>query len=265
MKALNCLLPFLTVIVLAVVGQQAEGDAVRVLEIDTEASWQYSTGASLGGVSLTRVSPSDFAAVNLDDYQVLWVGETFCGTQFDPSVATLSALKARAADISNWLAAGHGIFACTEPTPRDVSAENYAWVPSAIRPTLLYSPYETDTVQIVAPDHPVMAGLTNDGLSNWSDSAHTFYTDHPGLDVLTTDGAGAFVTLAGTFGTGRIVLTAQDPDFHFVFGRQDVDQVLFVQNAIDWVAGVPEPSTFAFLGIGAFGLLAYAWRRRRAR
>jgi len=42
-------------------------------------------------------------------------------------------------------------------------------------------------VTIVAPEHPVMAGLTNDGLSNWSCSVHEFFFSFPSdFSVLAT-------------------------------------------------------------------------------
>lgn len=53
--------------------------------------------------------------------------------------------------------------------------------------------------------------------------------------MLVTDGGARSITLAGTFGGGKVVISDQDPDFHFTFGNVN-QQVQLVQNAINWVA-----------------------------
>jgi hypothetical protein len=97
---------------------------------------------------------------------------------------------------------------------------------------------EDDTVVIVNPTHPVMTGLTSAGLSGWGSSSWGNFTKTPGLTVLVTNGSIRPITLAGTFGQGRVVITDLDPDYQRAFGVIKGAQVRFVQNAINWVARV---------------------------
>jgi hypothetical protein len=44
----------------------------------------------------------------------------------------------------------------------------------------------------------------------------------------------------------------------------DVPADWVLDRATGQLTAVPEPGTFALLGMGAVGLLAFAWRRKRA-
>lgn len=86
-------------------------------------------------------------------------------------------------------------------------------------------------------------GLTDAGLSDWGSSYHNVFTDIGSFTDLAVgvDFGSLPVTLAGTFGSGRIVLTGQDPDFHYVYGPSK-QQVEFLHNAVNWVSQAATPT-----------------------
>jgi hypothetical protein len=228
---------------------------IRLLGIDTGTAWQYSTVTGLTNVaSFTRVSEANFATVNLNDYDVLMVSETFQdGGVTVPSQSTLNALFARSNDIASWLQAGHGIVALSEP----IGIGPYAWLPNNIQLGVSGVAMGNETVQIVDPSHPVMAGLTDGNLSAWGTSSHNwFFTFTGGLSILAQNGDGDPITLAGTYGAGRVVLTTQDADFHNFYNGNETSLRL-VQNAVDWVSPVPEPSMVWLLTMGLVGVLGF--------
>jgi probable HAF family extracellular repeat protein len=71
----------------------------------------------------------------------------------------------------------------------------------------------------------------------------------------------------GKYPSGMLFFDSpMDPGFHVLGFRVDPltdDQSLVTVSEIHAGIVVPEPSTLALLGVGAIGLLAWAWRRRR--
>lgn len=72
------------------------------------------------------------------------------------------------------------------------------------------------------------------------------------------DSQGDSLDLDGTIGRPiSIGVHANNPSSSSVFSG------LIYNPKVSFLGQVPEPSTFALLGMGLFGLLAYAWRKRR--
>jgi len=203
---------------------------INVLALDT-SDFDTQILDALTGISYTVVSPADFMSIDLLEFDVLYVPSTFQdGGVTAPSQEALDALNARASDIASFAASGRGIVALSEP----IGTGCYTWVPIPVVSAL----YPTGrVVHIIEPEHPVMAGLTDDDLSNWGDSYHNVFTDTGSFTVLAVgeDAGSISLTLAGTYGSGRIVLTGQDADYHYIY-HHGGKQVELLQNAIDWVA-----------------------------
>src|SRR5262249_8882768 len=95
--------------------------------------------------------------------------------------------------------------------------------------------------------HPVTIGLTDAGLSGWNSSWHTYFSVTGGMNVLaTTLNASQAVILAGTFGSGRLVILGVDPTFHWPAGQS----VQLMRQASQWAASSGTPGGSG--GSGAF-------------
>lgn len=138
-----------------------------------------------GFSDVAQISPANLATANLDAFQVLYVGPTFNATN-------IAHYQAAVPNIQRFIARGGGLV--VEP---ETSAPNaWSWVPYADQ--LGAFDAEQDTVILVAPGHPVMAGLSSAALSNWNSSTHSAFDPDPsvGFTVLATDANGNPVDLA---------------------------------------------------------------------
>jgi len=224
---------------------------INVLAVDTNSgkdcnpprgsalpAWDYRLVKQLTGLQVTEVTVEAFATINLLAFDVLYIAETFQdGCVTIAAQATLDALAARKADIAAFLSSGRGVVALSEPIGQGL----LAWLPNTLRPTLFLDAQghivHSDVIRILDETHPVLSAVTSAGLSNWGQSAHGVFADPGGLRTIVTDDQGRPVTLVGQLNGGRIVVTAQDPEFHNFFGRTDQDQADFVSNAIIFAAG----------------------------
>jgi hypothetical protein len=187
-----------------------------VLLVGNGSSFGGTTPAllSLAGFTLvTQIAPAALAGTDLSLYDVVYFAPT-------TSSADVAAFSADAAAIAAYAAAGGGLVV----EPEVFATGSWSWVPFfAGLGSSGAANVGGDAIHITAPGDPVMAGLTDAGLSGWGFSIHSTFT---------TPGAAGFDTLA----TG--------------------DRVPYIISL-----AVPEPGTLALLGLGAAGLAAF--RRRR--
>jgi len=207
--------------------------------------------AAQGFAGSTIVDPSTFGSVSFDGYSAIWLGWS---TNYE-------GLGARADDLLNFMNRG----GCVLIEVPGTNASDLSFVPT-------YTDSAGNNVNIVDTTTGINAGLTNEGLSNWSSSFHTqFLSGIDGYTGLTDDGTpGNWVSLFQHFGAGGLTLTGQDISFHIQFGAGDIGPFspkgIFEFNALTCgpAAVVPEPSSLAIVAVAGVGLLGYGRRRRLA-
>jgi subtilisin family serine protease/glutamine cyclotransferase len=198
---------------------------LRILTINTGVSENY-LALDLLGYAYTRVTPSEFATVNLSNFDVLYIGWTYGAI-----TASLQALYDRRVDIQNFVKAGGGLVALAEDPSVSLS---WTWLPVSVGAQSQYG----DNVHILNPAHPVLDSLSDALLSNWSLSYHNVFNSYdPSLEVLanSTSSGNLPLLLTGTVGNGRVVVTGLDPDYHFVYGGA-VGAGKLLSNMLKWAA-----------------------------
>jgi len=177
------------------------------------------TAAGFGG-RFTLISPSALSATTLSDYDLLYFAPTTSPSDISDFVASSGAIAA-------YVAAGGGMVV----EPEVFAPGSWGWVPGAL---LIGSSGPanvcTEQATIVASGHPVMAGLSNAGLANWSCTVHSIFA---------TPEAGGFQTLATSNGAAFVIARDTPPP-------------------------VPEPTTLALFGTGLIGVFGRVWRRHTA-
>jgi Tol biopolymer transport system component len=214
---------------------------MRVLGISSGAYWEYASIAHLQNIEFTLVSPVQFLTVNLLEFDVLFIDDLKGLSSYYAinEEAVRDALYARRIELQQWLADGHGIIALCD-VARGRRAP-YCWLPDAIRPSIDTSVYE-DGVVVTAPMHPVLDGLSNETLSNWIVSLHHGFANvNSNWTVFCTSLQGVPVDLATTYGRGRVVVVAQDADYHADIKGPTGAPTTMVRQMLRWVAMRVEP------------------------
>jgi hypothetical protein len=189
--------------------------ATLVLTVGTVTS-QWNDGSFV----IIQETAAQFAGQDLSGFDVIWV---------EGSVLGSPVLYARAADLAAFVDRGGGLLAEYNLT--------WGWVPNAA--SLSFNGLASGnavTVTAQGMSHPVTAGLTDAGLSNWGYSYDGFFALTGGIGVLaTTTYADQAVMLAGTFGDGRLVYFAGEPSNAQLYGVGQSQQLM--RQAARWVSG----------------------------
>ncbi len=188
--------------------------------------FESSVALSGGEFDVTRITPSDFATQSLGDFGVIVIDDT----------NSLSILQSRASDISEFVSTGGGL------VTDNGGAFDFSWVPNAA--DLTWTSANGDDVFLTAAGatHPVTAGLTNAGLANWGNSYHTLFTATGGMDVLTVSSTDLASTLAGGFGSGRLVYFGLHPTGHQPIG----ESLPLIRQSVGWAAPEADSDFYAF-------------------
>jgi MprA protease rhombosortase-interaction domain-containing protein len=208
--------------------------ACSILALDMGNAWDNESLDAIGGFTYTLVSPASFATADLSQYDVLYVGSAFQdGFITVPSQASLDALNGRTADIEAFVLNGGGIVALSEP----IGTGRFTWVPLPGTPG---THNDVEEITVTAPFHPVNAGLNSAALSFWLQASHHSFTSADAAYVVLsrTTLASEAMTLAATYGDGRLVISGQDPDYHRIEpdGTSAVDPgtTVLLTNALNW-------------------------------
>jgi len=180
------------------------------------------------GFTYTKVTASGFASVVLGNFKIIFVS-------WMPTQAEVNALNARKTDIANWINNGGGIVVNAE-WKGDLGVTNpYSFLPVSFDTETGW--YHTDGVHIIEPTHPLVAGLTDSLLTSWGNSVHGKITAIPSGSTIVTKST-AYNSphlVAVTYGNGKIVVCASDPEYHTCYGPGDGPRIL-LYNELKWAA-----------------------------
>ncbi|KPL11331.1 hypothetical protein AMJ85_03850 [candidate division BRC1 bacterium SM23_51] len=215
-------------------------DGATSVPIDTDLSWNVdpmvganwlvvgpsSPGIDDAAVALgaTVVTTTDFASVSLAGVGVLIFEYSSGFGSFVPDAAT-------AAKIANFVNSGGGLYV-ELAGGQWPSAMDYSWVPTAGILTDVVGMSLSDNIGIAAPSHPIAAGVTPAGLSNWGFSSYGDFTGTGDTTaVFINNDTGAPVLLAGAYGAGSVVYSNLLTEFTYPMGQTG----LVLENSLSYL------------------------------
>lgn len=215
---------------LAAIAGLGQAEALNILTFDSgDADRNSSVGAF--GFSMTQVGANHVAGLDFTQYDVIYISQSY--EEF-LSGSLFVSLGARAGDLATYVASGGGLVFGSPAIGGGLGGIT-APLPGPI----------TQNVDLSTLGLAPLPSL-------------------PGLNVEAGNSLGAPTLISGSFGDGRFVGWTPDP----ALGDQPITQdgLTLVENSIQWASGevpaVPEPGTFALMGLGLTGILLV---RRRAR
>jgi hypothetical protein len=127
--------------------------------------------ATAGFTQVTSINESQFSSTSLSNFDVIYVTYSSDSSSFISS----------ANKVATFVNSGGGLVI-------EGNANSIAWAPFGSQ--VGYAQISTDVTAIVDGSHPVMANLTNAGLSGWGSSSHSeFFTPAAaGFTTLAVDG-----------------------------------------------------------------------------
>lgn len=116
-----------------------------------------------------------------------------------------------------------------------------------------------DTLRVTGTNGPVTAGFSLGGATDANGSFH----EHVTFEIADYAAFGAYGVLLELTPAGSSTFSTSDP-FLIVFNRGlGAEEFEAGVDAMVHLTAVPEPSSVALAGLGAAGVLAAGWRRRR--
>src|SRR5262249_52039468 len=153
------------------------------------------------GITLDIVDPSAFSSRSFAGYDGIWLG---WNTGF-------AGLDTRKSELTAFIMAGGRVLAESGLAFNPLSDYPFGEELSDVT-------NHGDNVHILSPLSPYNAGLTDAGLSGWSNSHHALFTDTGTWLPLTVDpdNGNEAVTIVKEAGFGSIVFPVQDPEYHII-------------------------------------------------
>jgi methionine-rich copper-binding protein CopC/protocatechuate 3,4-dioxygenase beta subunit len=177
----------------------------------------HGQGWNDGSVNVTQISVFQFATQSLAGFNAIVVDADALDS------GGLNILQGRAADIAAFVNAGGGLL--TDCGGLFYNPD-YSWVPNGSQ--LTWVDFGDDNVHITPTGaaSPIMAGITNAGLSNWGTSSHQYFSATAGLSDLAENSINGSVILAGSIGMGHVVYQGEDATYHQDYNEGQARQLL---------------------------------------
>jgi hypothetical protein len=207
------------------------------------------------GFSYTFVSSVDLGTTSLNGFSAVWL-DGF--SQYSPGTPGNPGLSA--ANLTSFMNSG-GVVIVQNP---GFGSEALPLYPFGNELTAEFNNSPGfDTIQLTAPLHPVNAGLTSSGLSNWGPSAYGRFTGSVGsFTGISDDGtAGEWITLYRAVGAGALIYTQQGLSQR-IAATGDAQALQFLDNAVS-LSTVPEPAVTGLLLASVAGVAGICLRRKK--
>lgn len=178
------------------------------------------------GYSYTRLTAATLATATLSSYDIIM-------TAWMLPADIVTVLINRKTEIASWTSAGGRVFTSSALNADSNGVNDWSWVPKSVTPS--FTGHLND-VTVVATNHNLMKTphvLDSAAMSNWSNAYHNVWTAYdPSYELIAKNSSNQAIILAASYGSGMIVVSGSDPEYHTIYGP--VAGQYYLENLLTW-------------------------------